>query len=96
MLYEAFKDVNELMLPEACVAYQFPLLISNRGRNIKKRLIENRIYVSTLWSGRDLQEQGNAFELNMMENAIFLPVDQRYDAGDMNFIADVVKEMLVE
>lgn len=96
VLYKAFRDVNELILPESCTAYQFPLLISNRGKYIKKRLIENKIFVSTLWSGRDLQEQGNAFELNLMENAVFLPMDQRYDRADMKFIINTIKEMQIE
>lgn len=94
ILYETFLGVNELVLPEKCVAYQFPLLISNRGKVIKQQLIEKQIFVSTLWSGINLLENGNAFELNMMDNAIFLPIDQRYSTDDMNYIISEVKNFL--
>lgn len=90
ILYEAFKDINELALPEVCPSYQFPFLIRNKGRVIKKMLIENHIFVSTLWSGKDLQKYGNPFELSMMDNAVFLPMDQRYDADDMKYLIDCV------
>ena len=96
VLYNAFGDVNELSLPDACAAYQFPLLISEKGKLIKEKLIEKRIFVSTLWSGNELRENGNSFELNMMKNAVFLPMDQRYDERDMEYIIYVLKEMLVE
>lgn len=92
-LSEAFEKVNELILPKKCPAYQFPLLISDAGREIKKALIADKIFVSTLWSGKDLKENGNAFEINMMNNAIFLPMDQRYDYEDMRYIAGKVKDI---
>ena len=44
----------------------------------------------TLWRGEDLMRDGNAFELSMSDDAVFLPVDQRYDDDDMNYIADTV------
>lgn len=93
-LYTHFANVNELEIPEECAAYQFPLLISDIGKVIKKRLIEERIFVSTLWNGKDLLDNGNAFELNMSENAVFLPIDQRYDTEDMNYIAAEVERIL--
>lgn len=94
ILLEAFIDLNELILPERCAAYHFPLLISNCGKDIKNQLIKERVYVPTLWTGIDLLKNGNAFELDMQENAIFLPVDQRYDIVDMKFIAGRVKHFL--
>lgn len=90
ILYEAFKDINELALPELCPSYQFPLLIVERGKEVKEMLIEKHIFVPTLWSGKDLQEYGNSFELRMMDNAVFLPMDQRYDADDMKYLIDCV------
>lgn len=90
ILYEAFEDTNELTLPESCPSYQFPLLISEKGREIKKNLIEKNIFVPTLWSGKGLQEHGNSFELGMMDNSVFLPIDQRYDADDMKYLISCV------
>lgn len=94
VFYDAFRDVNELTLPMMSAAYQFPLLISGHGKVIKQKLIEEHIFVSTLWSGKDLIENGNAFELNMMENAIFLPIDQRYNVEDMEYIVSRVEAVM--
>lgn len=94
VFYDAFKNMNELSLPMKSAAYQFPLLISCKGKVIKQKLIEEHIFVSTLWSGKDLIENGNIFELNMMENAIFLPIDQRYNVEDMEYIISRVEAIM--
>ncbi len=94
VLFKAFLEFNELSIPEMIPAYQFPLLLSDRGKEIKKVLIEQKIYVSTLWSGKELLEKGNSFELNMMNNAVFLPMDQRYNSEDMNYIIGIVEKEL--
>lgn len=95
-LLSSFRNINELKLPKTSAAYQFPLLISKEGREIKQRLIEEHIFVSTLWDGKDLAERGNAFEINMMENAVFLPMDQRYDEKDMGYIVSRVKKHMAD
>ena len=89
-LNEKLSGWNELSLPEVCAAYQYPLYIPAKGRELKRKLIEKKIYVPTLWRGEDLMRDGNAFELSMSDDAVFLPVDQRYDDDDMNYIADTV------
>lgn len=95
-LYEAFKEINNLSLPGEAVSYQFPLLLKGKGRDIKKQLIANRIFVSTLWSGEELQENGNEFEISMMEDCVFLPMDQRYDQIDMEYMINAVRECIYE
>ena len=75
ILHSLLRDVNELDIPEKCAAYHYPLLI------------KEKIYVSTLWNGNDLLINGNSIELNMSQNAIFLPIDQRYNEDDMKYIA---------
>lgn len=93
-LYRELKKYNALGLPEKCAAYQFPFLIKEVGRKIKKALIDNKIFVSTLWAGNDLLLNGNEFELCMSNDAVFLPVDQRYSEEDMKYIAYMVKRCL--
>lgn len=59
----------------------------------KIRVGEKKIFVSTLWKGKELLKKGNEFEINMSDNAVFLPIDQRYDEEDMRFLANTVLEM---
>lgn len=89
-LHNSLKNYNELSLPETCVPYHYPLYIPQIGRRIKKALIERRIYVPTLWNGPELLIEGNGFELGMKDDAVFLPVDQRYTKDDMLFIGEEV------
>lgn len=93
-LHERLGQLNELSLPDTCAAYQFPFLMTGRGRELKRRLVENKIYVPTLWKGEELLQNGNAFELSMSDDAVFLPVDQRYDGNDMRYIADFLMSCL--
>lgn len=92
ILAKELGRVNMLELPDSCAAYQYPLLITG-GSRVKKELIKNSIFVSTLWSGEDLKREGNAFEITMMNDCVFLPIDQRYDENDMLYIADVVNRV---
>lgn len=96
IIHESFKDINELELPEDCIAYQYPLLIREKGSLMKQRLVEDKIFVSTLWSGDELMKDGTMFELDMSKHCIFLPIDQRYDDSDMEYIVGKVKELVDE
>lgn len=93
VLHQLLGDVNELSIPEECPAYQYPLLPDIGGKKMKMELVKCKIFVSTLWKGKDLLEKGNDFERNMSDNAIFLPIDQRYDAEDMKYLTQKVLEV---
>lgn len=92
-LFSLLRDCNGLELPKESAAYLFPLLMKDCGAKVKRQLVKERIYVPTLWEGKDLLAQGNAFELAMKDHAVFLPMDQRYDTADMEYIADMVKDL---
>ncbi|MBO7426928.1 MAG: hypothetical protein J6U23_14760 [Clostridiales bacterium] len=93
-LKKSFDDVNELDISDHYPAYMFPLLLKKGGNDLKKKLVEEKIYVPTLWSGKYVSENGNEFELNMRDNAVFLPIDQRYDTEDMKYIAYITRKMM--
>lgn len=91
-LREAVNAFNEMDLPESCAAYQFPLLIKEKGRALKKILIENKVFVSTLWTGEELKNNGNDYEIGMMKDCVFLPMDQRYSEEDMRYISGLIEK----
>lgn len=93
VVHQSLKQFNELVLPDECVAYQYPLLISGIGKGIKRKLVQEKIYVSTLWTGKELLINGNPFELNMSENAIFIPIDQRYTEDDMLYLVRTIRKI---
>lgn len=93
-LHQRFGGINGLALPEKCAAYQYPLLLEGIGAQLKKKLVEDRIYVSDLWKGQDLLEHGWKNEHALSEHTLFLPMDQRYQKSDMEYIAEKVRMLL--
>ena len=91
-LCNGLSDINELGRLDECAGYLYPLLISNGGDKVKRYLVNNKIFVPTLWNGEALMKKGNDFELNLSRNGVFLPVDQRYNVDDMKYIIKTIKE----
>lgn len=60
--------------------------------NLRKKLIENKVYVSTYWKATlDLVEKGSA-EYKIVNYLLPLPCDHRYDEEDMKRIIDVITQ----
>ena len=64
----------------------YPFLPRTGGAALKKRLIENRVYVATYWPGQ--RDQG--FGRLLQSELLALPVDQRYCPEDMDHILEVL------
>ena len=62
----------------------FPLLLNN-GEQIRKKLNKIKIYTPILWENLKKTKQFS-FEHYLAKNCIFLPIDQRYNIKDMNYI----------
>lgn len=61
------------------------------GVRLRKYLVEHKIYIPTLWSFLIDDEHDGTLEKDWSENILSLPIDQRYDAEDMEFIADTIR-----
>lgn len=96
LFHRAFADVNALQLPDSCAAYHYPLLLNDMGEYVKKRLVQDKIYVPTLWNGQELHLYGTEFEKGLTRNTAFLPVDQRYDKADVQYMIEKIKEYMNE
>ena len=86
----AFKNINKIKCENGSIPYLYPL---NVGKNIKQELINNKIYVPTLWN-MESEKSNIEFELNLKDYTIFLPLDQRYDKNDILYIINKVKSIL--
>ena len=88
-LSERLGKLNELALTETVGPFAYPLLVPN-DRMLRKKLIEQKIYVPTLWPAV-LERCGEAtWEHRLALDLLPLPVDQRYGADDMDYISDAV------
>lgn len=92
-LHNEISNINKLELCVPYGAFMYPLYIEN-GKELKKFLIENKIYVPTLWS--DVYEivDKNSVEMMLTDNIVALPCDQRYDINDMKRIINEIRRWL--
>ena len=83
--YNRLKNINMLkLIKNAHGPLYFPLLLNN-GEQIRKELNKIKIYTPILW-GRLKKTKQFSFEYHLAKNCIFLPIDQRYNIKDMNYI----------
>lgn len=88
-LSERLGGINELTLTETVGPFAYPLLVPH-GWVLRKKLIEQKIYVPTLWPAV-LERCGEAtWEHRLALDLLPLPVDQRYGVDGMDFICDAV------
>lgn len=63
---------------------------TNKGLQLRTALIENNIFIATLWPNTLSQQSLN----EITKNLISIPCDQRYGINDMNKITKIIKEIL--
>lgn len=95
-LHSEFKEINELSylidknnLKGPMI---YPLLV--RNKQIRKQLIENKIFVATYWNDSLKRLKINDFERKLVDNLVALPIDQRYDFEELNKIIKKVNKFL--
>jgi hypothetical protein len=94
MLHKALGSINLLHIPEDIhVPMAYPLL--SDSDNLRKRLVEKRIYVPHLWPETlsKLPSQ-DCIEARLTNCLALLPIDQRYNNNDMDDIIRLVKASL--
>ena len=69
----------------------YPYLIGD-GNVLKKKLINEKIFVATYWPNVLNWVSKNAFEYFLADNLICLPIDQRYSNNEMSFIISKLEE----
>ncbi len=88
--FRAFADmlgINELGFDLGNqVPLAYPLLLKN-GSEARASLIQQRVFTPTYWPG---VEAANEFERHLAKNTVFLPIDHRYCARDIEYITDML------
>ena len=60
------------------------------NKNLRKKLIENKIYCGIYWPNVKEWTNSSAFEYKFSEELICLPLDQRYGIKEMNIISNLI------
>lgn len=92
-LHKVLSKSNLLDIPEES-SFECPMVYPYRTSDItlRKRLIENQIFVATYWPNVSNWCSKNDMEYQLMSEIIPLPIDQRYDISDMNRIIKTIIE----
>ena len=88
ILHEELGKINPLKLRVVEGAFLYPILLEN-GAEVRKKMIEQKIYIRQLWKNVLDDCQPGSFEYNIAENVLPLNVDQRYDEEDMKYVLKV-------
>lgn len=90
VLRELLPGDNPFNRKDPICPYVFPYYHKD-GINLRKYLIEKKIYIPVLWSYLIEEEPEDRLEHEWSANILSLPIDQRYNEEDMRYIADVIK-----
>lgn len=92
-LHENLKHINELNIDIENIngPMIYPFLINN-GEKVKKRLIENKIFIATYWPEVLEIADNDSWEHYLTKNLVPLPIDQRYDLECMRYIIKILGE----
>lgn len=92
-LQKKLSDLNEFkIVMRNSIPMIYPLVI--KQRNLRRKLVENKIYVSQWWKWILDKGIGNSYENDLSEFLYPLPIDQRYNEEDMEQIARIVLKIL--
>ena len=87
------ESINKLDVKAVEGPFAYPLLIENGGQ-LRKKLVEQKVYVSTLWDETLNICEDNELEYEYAKNIIPIPVDQRYDTEDMKYIVSLIQKFM--
>lgn len=92
-LSSELTDTNLLNIstPQSSVPLVYPYLM-DRGHELKKKLIQNKVFVATYWPNVSEWCNKDSYEFWLCSNLVNIPIDQRYEIDDMKQIVEIIKE----
>lgn len=90
-LHRRLNALNKLELTVPDGAFMYPLYIEN-GAAVRRALQKEKIYIPTLWPSVFKLCDTTDLEYDMAMNILPLPVDQRYNESDMEYICERILE----
>ena len=93
-LDNALKHCNllSLQLGKESVPMVYPFWTKNL--NLKKRLLENKIYTATYWPNVKEWCEEESLEYRLANEVVYLPIDQRYDMGCIGFMINLINNTI--
>ena len=91
LLHEKLAESNRLQIPTT-ESFACPLVYPywTKDDELKKRLIENKIYVATYWPNVFNWCNSNDLEYELASHIVCIPIDQRYGVSETNHILNTI------
>jgi len=99
VLLDRLSTVPKIQFPKGIenilkiTPFSIPILVENRAF-IQTKLASNGIYCSLLWPLSNEARKISRFAEKMESSMLSIPIDQRYDASEMNIIYNVISDLL--
>ena len=93
-LHQILSPYNEFPVFRSAPAMSYPFLW--KEKQLKNALIQSKIYVPTLWTETLENPGSSSWERYLSEHLCILPIDQRYDTSDMEYIGNTVLNLINE
>ena len=91
-IHKALKATNRLQIP-SINSFECPLVYpywADNGDSLKKKLIEQQVFVATYWPNVFEWAKQNDLEYELANHVVCIPIDQRYGNEDMKRIASII------
>ena len=91
-LHKILESSNRLILDtDTITPLVYPYLASSKP--LRSNLLDKKIFISRFWKHVLTNDKANAFEKDLAEYLIPLPIDQRYNIKDMYHLAEMVLKL---
>ena len=91
-IHKALKATNRLQIP-SMESFECPLVYpywADNGDTLKKKLIEQQVFVATYWPNVFEWAKQNDLEYELANHIVCIPIDQRYGNEDMKKITSII------
>lgn len=91
MIHEVLGKNNRLAIPDMDT-FECPLVYPyfTDDSKLKKKLIENKIFVATYWPNVYEWCKEESLEYQLADKIIAIPIDQRYGEGEMKYVIEKI------
>ena len=87
-------NILSLELDDNSVPMSYPFLQNTHNANLKKQLLDKKIYVPTYWPNVLKNSRKEALEYFLASTLLSIPIDQRYNVEDIDSIIYTISNQL--